>query len=962
MLTDKFINRHIGITPEEERQMLEIIGVRTIEELINETIPENIRLKQELTLSEPPLSEYELLQRMRSLGSMNKLYRSFIGMGYYGTMMPPVIQRNILENPVWYTSYTPYQAEISQGRLEALLIYQTMITDLTAMEVANASMLDDATAAAEAMNMALNIKSPKKRNAKTLFVDKNIFPQIIDVIKTRSEPLGINLIINDIDQFTPQDDIYAIIIQYPNNNGEVIDYSSIAKKAKDNEISVIVIADLLALTLLTPPGEWGADIVVGSTQRFGLPLGFGGPHTGYFATRKKFIRKMPGRIIGITRDKNGKLAYRMTLQTREQHIRREKATSNICTAQALMAIISAFYAVYHGKNGLKNIAENIHSKAILLSEQLEKLGYKQLNKLFFDTLKILPPENINPDKIKNIALKNKLNFRYFDDNTIGISIDEITTFQELNEILSVFATAIEKNAPKIEPEKRKTIIPENLIRKSDFLQHEVFKKYHTETELMRYIKRLERKDISLAHSMIPLGSCTMKLNSAVSLFALTMPEFSNLHPFVPENQAEGYLTMINQLKEDIKAITGMADVCFQPNSGAAGEYTGMQIIRAYHKKNNQPQRNIMLIPASAHGTNPASAKMAGMEIIVIKTDEHGNIDYDDLKQKAQQYKDRLAGFMVTYPSTHGVFESKIKQMCDIIHSFGGLVYMDGANMNAQIGYTNPAEIGADLCHLNLHKTFSSPHGGGGPGVGPVAVAEHLKDLLPTHSVVKIRNQGISAVAAAPYGSALLLTIAYAYIKLLGAEGLKKATQIAILNANYLASALKNHYKILYTGENGRVAHEFIVDLRDFKHHLNITELDIAKRLMDYGFHAPTVSFPVHGTLMIEPTESESKNELDKFLQAMKNIRKEIEKVQNNEYDSQDNPLKNAPHPQYELTADTWEHNYSRKEAAYPLPYVEENKFWINVARLDEAFGDRYLYCNLIRQQDKEKVFSDLTKK
>ncbi len=954
MLSDNFINRHIGISAEDEKEMLKTVGVSSIEELINQTIPESIRLNkdEELKLTEEPLSEYELFLRMQKFAKKNKIFKTFIGMGYYGTMMPPVIQRNVLENPSWYTSYTPYQAEISQGRLEAMLNFQTAITELTGMEVANASLLDEGTAAAEAMAMAFNLRSPKlkKANANKFFVDKNIFPQTIEVIKTRSEPYGIVVEIGDFSRFTPSEEYFAAIVQYPDSNGEIIDYQDFAEKIHSNEALFIVAADILSLAILKPPAEFGADIVVGSSQRLGLSMAFGGPHAGYFATKMKYIRKMPGRIIGVSRDKYGRIAYRMTLQTREQHIKRERATSNICTAQALLAVLSGFYAVYHGKEGLQKIALDIHYKATLLDKELQKLGYKQLNKNFFDTLKIQLPDNIKASEIEKIAHDKKLNFRIIDEKHIGISLDETTRTKDLNKILKVFAKALKKDYDKIESIPEQISFDKKFLRTGDFMQQEVFKKYRTETELMRYIKRLERKDISLTHSMIPLGSCTMKLNSAVSMFALSNPHFTDIHPFVPQWQAKGYIKMIEDLKENLKAITGMDDVCFQPNSGAAGEYTGMLLIREYHKRNGQPERNVMLIPASAHGTNPASARMAGMKIVVIKTDENGNIDFDDLKQKAEENKDNLAGFMVTYPSTHGVFESKIKEMCDIIHRNGGLVYMDGANLNAQIGYTNPAKIGADVCHLNLHKTFGIPHGGGGPGVGPVAVTKKLAGLLPTHPVIKNRENGIGAVASAPYGSALILTISYAYVKMLGAKGLKRATEIAILNANYIASALKDHYKILYTGETGRVAHELIIDLRKFKHELNITEIDVAKRLIDYGFHAPTVSFPVVGTLMIEPTESESKAELDKFISTLINIRKEIQEVQDGKADKDDNVLKNAPHPEYEIVSDNWNHNYSRTKAAYPLDFVRENKFWINVARIDEAYGDRNIYCKVVTDE------------
>ena len=959
MLSDKFVYRHIGPREDDIYQMLKELGFGSLEDLMDAVVPADIRLKQPLVL-DPPMSEYEILNRLRELGQKNKNYRSFIGMGYYGTMMPPVIQRNVLENPNWYTSYTPYQAEISQGRLEALLIFQTMVTELTAMEVANASLLDEATAAAEAMAMLFNLRSPhkKKSNANKFFVDKSIFPQTLAVLQTRSEPFGIELVTGDWKDFDFSPDFFGAIVQYPNADGEIYDYREFIEKAHQNDILVSVIADLLSLAILEPPGKWGADVVVGSTQRFGLPMGYGGPHAGYFATRLKFVRKMPGRIIGITKDRFGNKAYRMTLQTREQHIKRERATSNICTAQALMAILSAFYAVYHGPNGLKRIAFEIHSKTATLDIELKKLGYRQVNKNYFDTLKVKLPGDVTEHEIKAIALQNNINLRYFDDGHVGISLDEVTTLEELNRIITIFAQAIGtmpedyiKNISTIETFDSK------FSRSSDFMQQPVFNSYHSETEMMRYIKRLERKDISLAQSMIPLGSCTMKLNSAVSMMALTDPNWANIHPFVPKFQAEGYTQLLDELRKDLRAITGYADICFQPNSGAAGEYAGLMVIRKYHQDHGQPNRNVMLIPASAHGTNPASAAMAGMKVVVVKTDQNGNIDIDDLQQKAQENKDNLAGFMVTYPSTHGVFEEKIKQMCDIIHQYGGLVYMDGANLNAQIGYTNPAVIGADIGHLNLHKTFAMPHGGGGPGVGPIGVTQRLKPYLPSHPVVDIARseKAISAVAAAPYGSPLILTIAYAYIKMMGAQGLKRATEVAVLNANYVAKKLDPYFPTVYKGERGLNAHEAIIDIRPYKRTLGITEIDVAKRLIDFGFHAPTVSFPVVGTLMVEPTESESKQELDRFIQAMKQIYDEIKSIEQEKLDRGDNPLKNAPHPDHEVAADDWPHKYTRSQAAYPLDFVRNNKIWISVGRVDEAWGDRHLILNYITDSQWEEL-------
>ncbi len=960
MLSDKFVFRHIGPRDEEIHQMLKEISVGSLEELMDAVVPKDIRLKQPLVLDDP-MSEFEIFNKLKELGSKNKVFKTYTGLGYYATMMPPVIQRNVLENPVWYTSYTPYQAEISQGRLEALLNFQTAVTELTAMEVANASLLDEATAAAEAMQMIFNLRSPKKKKAGAVkfFVDKNIFPQTLAVLQTRSQPFGIELVIGDWQEFDFGEEFFGAIVQYPDSNGEIRDYSDFVSKAHDNDIYVAVIADLLSLAILTPPGKWDADVVVGSTQRFGLPLAFGGPHAGYFATRMKFVRKMPGRIIGVTKDRFGNMAYRMTLQTREQHIKRERATSNICTAQALMAILSGFYAVYYGPNGLRRTAYDIHSKAAALEQELKKIGYKQLNKNYFDTIKIALPDDVTEDEIRSIALQNKVNFRYFGDGHIGISIDELTSIDDLNVIVGIFAQAAGvQPEDKIRSLAHLETFDSKFERKADFMQQEVFNRYHSETEMMRYIKRLERKDISLAHSMIPLGSCTMKLNSAVSMMSLTDPNWANIHPFVPKGQAAGYYDLLDDLRKDLLAITGFADICFQPNSGAAGEYAGLMVIRAYHRDHGQAHRNVMLIPASAHGTNPASAAMAGMKIEVIKTDENGNIDLEDLRQKAEKNKDNLAGFMVTYPSTHGVFESKIKQMCDIIHDFGGLVYMDGANLNAQIGYTNPAVIGADVGHLNLHKTFAMPHGGGGPGVGPIGVAEHLKPYLPSHPVVDISRseKSIEAVAAAPFGSPLILTIAYAYIKMMGAQGLKRATEVAVLNANYVAKKLDPYFPVVYKGDSGWNAHEAILDVRPYKRELGITEIDVAKRLMDFGFHAPTVSFPVVGGLMVEPTESESKAELDRFIEAMKKIYEEIMAVKEGFLDEKDNPLKNAPHPDHEVVSDTWPHGYGREQAAYPADFVRENKFWLTVGRVDDAWGDRNVIPNVITPEEwKEKT-------
>ena len=946
MTHKNFLNRHLGPRESDIKVMLEKVGVSTIEELIEQTIPKAIRLQQELELEDRPKTEFEFTQKIVKLAYKNKLYRNFIGMGYYGTIMPAVIQRNILENPVWYTSYTPYQAEISQGRLEALLNFQTVVTELTGMELANASLLDEATAAAEAMTMMLNIrdKKLKKAGANQFFVDNDIFPQTLAVLQTRSEPLGIELIIGDYNNFEFTDKVFGAIIQYPAADGEVKDYKNFTEKAHQNKSTVAVAADILSLAILTPPGEWDADIVVGSTQRLGIPMGFGGPHAGYFATKDAHKRKIPGRIIGVSKDKTGKQALRMALQTREQHIKREKATSNICTAQALLATMAGFYAIYHGAEGLKEIATEIHTKATVLSEKLIELGCVQENTNFFDTIKVSLPKGVSVEKLEKRAHDKKTNFRYFEDGKIGISIDEVTSVKNLNRIIKIFGKTIDTEYEKVKSFSNSLKIAQNFIRKTDFFTNEIFSKYHSETDMMRYMKKLERRDMSLTQSMISLGSCTMKLNSATSMFPLSNPHFANVHPFVPEWQAKGYRKMFEDLIDDLKQITGFDAVSLQPNSGASGEYAGLLVIRAYQKGRGEGHRNVVLIPASAHGTNPASASMTGSKLAIIKCDENGNIDIDDLRQKAEEHKDNLSSFMVTYPSTHGVFESKIMEMCEIIHTNGGQVYMDGANMNAQIGFTNPGIIGADVCHLNLHKTFGIPHGGGGPGVGPIAVAKHLAKYLPTHPVINFNETGINAVAAAPYGSPSVLPISYAYIKMLGAEGLKKSTEIAILNANYIASSLKDYYKILYTGEQGRVAHEMILECRDIKQETGISETDIAKRLIDYGFHAPTLSFPVPGTLMVEPTESESKQELDRFIEAMISIHKEIQEVKDGKADKNNNVLINAPHPEYELVANNWEHEYSREKAAYPLEWVRENKFWVNVGRIDNAYGDRNLFC------------------
>lgn len=946
MLSDKFVNRHNGPRDHELPVMLKTIGVSSLDSLIEKTVPGAIRLEKPLNVP-APMTEFEYLNHIKALGQKNKLFRSFIGQGYYGVAVLPVIVRNVLENPSWYTSYTPYQAEISQGRLEALLNFQTMVMELTGMEIANASLLDESTAAAEAMIMMFNCRSRAavKAGANRFFVDENIFLQTLDVIKTRSEPLGIELVIGRYDEAVFDEMFFGSFIQYPAASGEIRDYKEFTGKAHTTGTLVGVAADIMSLALLTPPGEWGADIVVGSSQRMGLPMSFGGPHAGLFATKDELKRSMPGRIIGISVDKQGGQALRMALQTREQHIKRERATSNICTAQALLATMSGMYAQYHGSEGLRNIANHIHDSACTLSSALKGSGYRQLNPEFFDTIKIGLPEGVTAEKIKEYALEAEMNFYYPGDETVIISTDEITTLKELNIINEVFSKAAGKKAIPIKDYCDCKCIDEKFLRKSDFLKPGCFKRYHSETEMMRYIKMLERKDFSLTHSMIPLGSCTMKLNPASSLFAMSWPEFGNIHPFVPSDQAQGYYQVMDELGEILKEITGFSAISFQPNSGAAGEYTGLMVIRAYHQSKGQGQRNIALIPSSAHGTNPASAVMAGMKVVVVECDERGNINVEDLRKKAEENKSALACFMITYPSTHGVFEAAVIEMTTIIHSNGGLVYMDGANMNAQVGLTNPGHIGADLCHLNLHKTFAIPHGGGGPGMGPILVNEKLAEFLPSHSFVKTGgSHGTSAVAGAPFGSGQILTISHAYVLMMGSEGLRKATEYAILNANYIAASLKGWFKTLYTGTEGFVAHEMILDCRGFKAEAGITEADIAKRLMDYGFHAPTLSFPVHGTLMVEPTESESLQELDKFISAMKSIWDEIQEVKEGKADKEDNVLHNAPHTVKLLTADSWDRSYSRQKAAFPLHWVIENKFWPATGRIDDSYGDRNLVC------------------
>lgn len=949
MAFDSFASRHIGPRPNEIEGMLKKTGVKSLDDLINKTIPASIHLPKPLDLPEG-ISEFEYLNKIREIGKKNKLYKTFIGQGYYGTIFPAVIQRNILENPSWYTSYTPYQAEISQGRLEALLNFQTMIMELTRMEIANASLLDEATAAAEAMIMMFNLRSRDavKEGIHRFFIDSNVFPQNIEVIKTRALPLGIEIIIGDYKKIDLSDKFFGVIVQFPAADGEIRDYAGFIKKAKESNVLTGVIADIMSLVLLTPPGEWGADVVVGSTQRFGIPLGYGGPHAGYFATREQYKRSLPGRIIGVSVDAQGNNALRMALQTREQHIKRERATSNICTAQALLATMAGMYAVYHGAAGLKRIAGHIHSHALALASGIEKAGYKIENKEFFDTIRISLPDGINSEKIKKIALKEEVNLFYESGSSIIISVDETTSLTDINLLVRIFAEASGKKTEVLNSVDEKTGVNKIFIRKDEFLSQDIFKSFRSETELMRYIKKLERKDFSLTHSMISLGSCTMKLNAATEMLPLSWPEFGGLHPFVPVDQAEGYHQLFEELGKDLCIITGFDAISFQPNSGAAGEYTGLLTIMEYLKNQGQGHRNICLIPCSAHGTNPASAVMAGMEVVVVNCDSKGNIDIDDLRKKADLHKDKLAAIMITYPSTHGVFEAEVREMIKIVHDNGGQVYMDGANMNAQVGLTNPGIIGADVCHLNLHKTFAIPHGGGGPGMGPICVAKHLADFLPVHPFVKTGGQkGTSVVASAPWGSASILVISHAYIKMLGGKGLAEATKMAILNANYIAASLKDYYDILYTGTTGFVAHEMILDCRKFKSkwNLEIGEADIAKRLMDYGFHAPTLSFPVHGTLMVEPTESESLSELNRFIETMISIYREIEEIKNGVADPKDNVLKNAPHTAGVVTANEWSHPYSRQKAAFPLKWIADNKFFPSVGRVDDAFGDRNLVCS-----------------
>lgn len=937
MRTDSFVLRHVGPRPSEVEEMLQKVGANSLDELINQTIPDDILLKKPLDLP-AALDESEFVTHIKSLAAKNKQFATYIGLGYHGTITPPVIQRNIFENPSWYTSYTPYQAEISQGRLEALLNYQTMIGDLTGFELVNSSLLDEGTSAGEAMIMLYNnrTRNQKKTNTNVFFVSDDVLPQTIDILKTRATPLGIALQIGNHETLIFNETIFGAIVQYPAKHGGVSDYSKFIESAHQNESKVVVAADLLSLTLLKSPSEMGADVAVGTTQRFGIPLGYGGPHAGYFATSNSYKRSIPGRIIGVTVDADENRALRMALQTREQHIKREKATSNICTAQVLLAVMAGMYAVYHGPDGLKYISNKIHGLTKSLDNTLQELGFTQENSIYFDTLKVKVD---NASKVQSAAEAHQINFLMIDNTTIGISINETTTVSDIEKIVEVLCEAEGKNTISLASNDT-AILPSELERTSAFMKHEVFNSFHSETEMMRYIKKLERKDISLTDSMISLGSCTMKLNAASEMLPLSYGSWNNIHPFVPVGQAQGYQELFKGLESALNEITGFAATSLQPNSGAQGEYAGLLTIRAYHESRGDTNRNICLIPSSAHGTNPASAVMAGMKVVVTKSMDNGNIDVDDLREKAELHKDNLAALMVTYPSTHGVFESSIREITEIIHTNGGQVYMDGANMNAQVGLTNPATIGADVCHLNLHKTFAIPHGGGGPGVGPICVAAHLAPFLPSNPVIKTGGiNAITSVSSAPWGSALVDIISYAYIRLLGAEGLTQSTKIAILNANYLKSCLEEHYSILYAGEKGRAAHETIVDFREFKEK-GVEVTDIAKRLMDYGFHAPTLSFPVAGTLMIEPTESENKAELDRFIAAMISIKKEIDN-----FNTEDSVLKNAPHTLAMVTAEKWQHSYTRKEAAFPLEYIKENKYWPSVRRVNDAYGDRNLICS-----------------
>lgn len=955
-----FCKRHIGPDEVSQKSMLEAIGTDSRQQLIQETIPQSIALQESLDIKDA-LTEEEFLSSFEEIISKNNIYRSFIGMGYYGTVMPNVIKRNVLENPGWYTAYTPYQAEIAQGRLEALLNFQTMVCDLTGMELANASLLDEGTAAAEAVTMLYGKRKGKKRKTgQTLFISRHCHPQTIEVVKGRLEPLSIHIDIGSPADFDVTEERYfAMLLQNPATDGSIHDYTNIIAAAEERNITTIIAADLLSLAVMKSPGEMGADVVVGSSQRFGVPMGFGGPHAAFFATKEKYKRQIPGRIIGVTQDSEGNPALRMALQTREQHIRREKATSNICTAQVLLAVIAGFYAVYHGPNGIRNIAERIHGLTVLADEGLKRLNISILNDHFFDTLTVSLGSKEQVETVKQLALKNGINLRYFGDLRIGISFDEDKEINDVEDILRIFARATNKTMGdsllthhKVEVDIQ---IPQALRRPVNYLEHPVFNNFHSEHEMLRYLKELENRDLSLVHSMISLGSCTMKLNATAEMIPLSWPKVGKIHPFAPTDQVTGYQQLFEDLEHQLAVITGYDAVSLQPNSGASGELTGLLTIRAYHQENGDKQRDVTLVPESAHGTNPASAVMAGMNVVVTKCDEHGNIDIQDLKDNIAKNSDRLAAIMITYPSTHGVFEQNIREICKLVHQSGGLVYMDGANMNAQIGLTTPAEIGADVCHLNLHKTFCIPHGGGGPGVGPIGVNEKLKPYLPGHHVLSGTETGTSTkirpVASAPWGSASILPISYGYINMMGGKGLTEASEVAILNANYLKERLKDHYDILYSGKNGRVAHEFILDLRPFRESAGITVTDVAKRLMDYGFHSPTMSWPVPGTLMVEPTESESQAELDRFCNAMISIRQEIAEIEDALADRENNVLKNAPHTQRVVISDEWNLPYSREKAAFPIDYLKFQKFWPSVSRVDDAYGDRNLFCSCIPIQE-----------
>lgn len=942
-----FSKRHIGPSQDEKSAMLAEIGVNSIDELMELTVPKDIRLKNELNI-DTALTEKQYLDHIGDLAVKNKVFKSYIGLGYSETNVPPVIQRNVLENPGWYTAYTPYQAEIAQGRLEALLNFQTMIIDLTGLEIANASLLDESTAAAEAMIMFYNARARAdvKAGKNKFFVSEFAYPQTIDVIKGRAKHLGIELIFGDPTNFDLTDDkIFGALVQYPDVYGRVKDLRGFVEKLSKNDVKVAVAADIMSLVLLEAPGKMGVDVVCGSTQRFGVPMGYGGPHAAYFATREEYKRHIPGRIIGVSKDADGNVAYRMALQTREQHIKRDRATSNICTAQALLAVMAGMYAVYHGPNGLRVIAQNIHNQTATIHKSIEKAGYKILHNDYFDTIWVETPAGLTCEKLKTIAEEHHINLRYVNENQFTISVGERTNDAEVKGLVAVLELAA--NVKSTEVEFTTSLVNQDLARKTEILTHEVFNTYHSETKMMRYMKWLENKDLSLVHSMIALGSCTMKLNAAAQLMPITWPEFSNIHPFAPVNQAAGYHEMLRQLEKDLCEITGFHAMSMQPNSGAQGEYAGLMVIKAYHESNGEGDRNICLIPSSAHGTNPASAVMAGFKVVVTKCDDAGNIDIEDLRKNAEKYSEKLGAVMITYPSTHGVFEAGIKEITQIIHDHGGQVYMDGANMNAQVGLTNPGNIGADVCHLNLHKTFAIPHGGGGPGMGPIGVAKHLAPFIPGNALVENvgGEKAIHGISAAPYGSALILLISYGYIKMLGTKGLKHATEMAIVNANYIKARLKKHYPILYSGENNTVAHEMILDCREFKRSANVEVADIAKRLIDYGFHSPTVSFPVAGTLMVEPTESEDKAELDRFCEAMINIRKEIQFIEEGKADQESNLLKNAPHTAECMINQDWKYDYTPKEAAYPLDYLVRNKFWVPVRRVDDAYGDRNLMCS-----------------